>query len=115
MRRRAAVTCLAVLGSLHAPVSADEIVVLPGGSIQNAINNASDGDVIIVQPSTYVENIDFLKKEITVRSSDGPEVTILRPTGEANPMVRINRSGPATVFAGLRQHKVDIQRDTNGR
>jgi len=37
-------------------------------SIQVAIEAAENGDVILVQPGTYVDNIDFLGKSITVGS-----------------------------------------------
>ncbi|MCX6089999.1 MAG: right-handed parallel beta-helix repeat-containing protein [Candidatus Atribacteria bacterium] len=38
--------------------------------IQNAINASSPGDIIIVSPGTYFENIDFIGKNITVRSTN---------------------------------------------
>jgi len=37
-------------------------------TIQLAIDAAKDGDVIIVQPGVYYEQIDFLGKNITVQS-----------------------------------------------
>jgi parallel beta-helix repeat protein len=46
-------------------------------SIQSAINAASDGDTVLVLGGTYYENIDFLGKAITVRSENGPNVTII--------------------------------------
>ncbi len=49
----------------------------PYCSIQTAIDNAVDTDEIVVAPGAYVETINFLGKAITVRSSDGPEVTII--------------------------------------
>ncbi|MCH7700178.1 MAG: VCBS repeat-containing protein [Planctomycetes bacterium] len=39
-------------------------------TIQQAINSASPGDVIEVDPGAYLENLDFLAKDITVRSTD---------------------------------------------
>jgi PGF-pre-PGF domain-containing protein len=39
--------------------TAAEIHVQPGGSIQAAVNSAHSGDTIIVQPGTYVGNIDI--------------------------------------------------------
>ena len=44
-------------------------------TIQEAIDNANDEDTVIVAPGTYIENIDFTGKAITVKSSDGPDVT----------------------------------------
>ena len=50
----------------------------PGG-IQAAISDSSvvNGDTIIVRPGTYVENIDFLGKAITVISELGSGVTTI--------------------------------------
>jgi hypothetical protein len=44
-------------------------------TIQEAIDASANGDTIIVKPGTYVENINFLGKAITLRSEFGPEVT----------------------------------------
>src|SRR5262249_12850331 len=46
-------------------------------TIQAAINVASPGDTVLVAPGSYVENINFLGKAITVTSSDGAASTIL--------------------------------------
>ena len=46
-------------------------------TIQAAINAAVDGDVILVAPGTYLENIDFSTKAITVQSAGGASVTII--------------------------------------
>ncbi len=46
-------------------------------AIQTAIDNAAGGDTVIVRPGTYVENIDFKGKWITLRSEFGPKVTII--------------------------------------
>lgn len=46
-------------------------------SIQRAINASVNGDVIIVNPGTYVENINFKGKAIIVMSSGGPLVTTI--------------------------------------
>ncbi len=52
----------------------------PYCSIQTAIDNAVDTDEIVVAPGTYFETIDFLGKAITLRSSDGAEVTTIDAT-----------------------------------
>lgn len=46
-------------------------------SIQEAIDAAVSGDTIIVRPGIYVENIDFLSKILTVKSSCGAAVTVI--------------------------------------
>lgn len=46
-------------------------------TIQDGIIAASNGDTVLVAPGTYVENISFWGKDITVKSSDGPEVTVI--------------------------------------
>jgi len=49
-------------------------------SIQSAVNAASNGDNIIVAPGVYKETVDFISKDIMVRSSGGAGVTsILSP------------------------------------
>ncbi len=53
----------------------------PYCSIQTAIDNAVDTDEIVVAPGTYFETIDFLGKAITLRSSDGPDMTTIDGTG----------------------------------
>jgi K319-like protein/copper-binding protein NosD len=49
--------------------------------IQQAINAAAVGDTVVVSPGTYYERIDFLGKDITVASEQGPEVTIIDGNG----------------------------------
>jgi len=46
-------------------------------TIQGAINAASTGDTIIVRPGTYMENISFGGKAITLKSELGPDVTVI--------------------------------------
>ena len=49
-------------------------------AIQAAIDAAADGDVIIVSPGRYVENIDFLGKGITVQSTNPEDNEIVAAT-----------------------------------
>lgn len=53
-------------------VKANTLYVSAGeySTIQSAIDDANDGDTIIADPNTYYENINFLGKAITVRSTD---------------------------------------------
>ncbi len=73
-----AVACVTLCG----PAAAD-ILHVPGDyrTIQEAIDAAMDGDEVEVHPGTYNETIDFLGKAIAVRSSDGPQVTIIDASG----------------------------------
>jgi hypothetical protein len=59
-------------------------------NIQAAINFAAPGDVVLVAPGTYPENISFNGKAVTLISESGPTVTILDG----------RRAGPVVAFAG---------------
>jgi hypothetical protein len=60
---------LAFTATLHVPS------VYP--TIQIAIDVAADGDTVLVAPGTYMENIRFHGKSITVISSESAEVTVI--------------------------------------
>ncbi len=63
---------------LAAPLHAATIYVPDNhATIQGAIQAAGMGDLIQVRPGTYIENIDFLGKQITVSSLQGPVSTII--------------------------------------
>ncbi|NQT34250.1 choice-of-anchor D domain-containing protein, partial [bacterium] len=51
-------------------ITPDRILEVPQefGSIQEAIDSAEEGDTVLVSPRTYVENIDYTSKNITVAS-----------------------------------------------
>ena len=46
-------------------------------TIQGAIDASINGDTILVEPGSYVENIDFKGKAITVESTEGPTYTLI--------------------------------------
>jgi len=78
------------------PVGAQPTVYVPDDypTIQGAIDAALDGWTILVRPGTYVENIDYLGKEITVQSTDGPDVTTIDGSQPTDPDRR------STVYFG---------------
>ena len=53
----------------------------PFASIQAGINFANVGNRVLVGPGTYVENVDFLEKEIHLISTMGAESTIIDGAG----------------------------------
>jgi hypothetical protein len=67
------------------PAQAKTIDVMPGQSIQAAINSASPGDTIVVHPGTYRENVNVNKNNITLRGSGASsEGTVLVPPKNAS-------------------------------
>ena len=51
-------------------------------TIQSAVDDAIDGDIVLVWPGVYYEQVTFTSKAITVRSADGAAV-IKAPSGYA--------------------------------
>jgi hypothetical protein len=70
-------------------------------TIQAAIAVATAGDTVLVASGTYVENIDFKGKAITVISESGPEVTII-DGGNADSVVKfISGEGRGSALNGF--------------
>ncbi|UCC30456.1 MAG: hypothetical protein JSU86_19935 [Phycisphaerales bacterium] len=71
-------------------------------AIQFAIDDAQGGDVIEASPGVYHEAIDFLGRAITLRSSDGPEVTTIDASGLNTSVVKcVSGEGPGTLLDGF--------------
>lgn len=83
------------------PALADELLVPETyPSIQAAIVAAAPGDKVLVAPGTYVENVDFLGKALTVVGLGGPEHT--RIDGGGAPVVRFGAgNGPDSTLRGF--------------
>ena len=91
------VVCL-LMGTTYAGVMS---VPSDEPTIQQAIDVANNGDLILVSPGTYFENIDFRGKTITLRSIAGPDQTIL-DGHNAGPVVTFQTSEQAqSVLSGF--------------
>jgi parallel beta-helix repeat protein len=74
----------------------------PAG-IQAALSDPSvvSGDTVVVRPGTYVENIAFLGKAVTLKSEKGPSITVI-DGGQVDSVVSfMNAEGPGSVLDGF--------------
>lgn len=104
MRMSRVAGCIAigiVLATGVGSVEADTHYVLPGQSIQKAINATKNGDEIQVSPGTYTESIDFKGKAVRLYSSGGPEVTTIDGTGHSHVVQCASGEGMNTVLEGF--------------
>lgn len=69
--------------------------------IQKAIKAAVDGDVVLVAPGTYVEHIDFLGKAIAVKSSGGPDTTVIDGWERGSVVTFQSGEGPDSMLEGF--------------
>lgn len=83
-------------------VKAEVIYVYEDHDIQLAIENANDGDVIVVADGEYPwSRIDFLGKAITVMSENGPENCIINGWGGIRGVKFENEEGPDSILQGF--------------
>ncbi|MHC4219431.1 MAG: right-handed parallel beta-helix repeat-containing protein, partial [Planctomycetota bacterium] len=85
----------------NCPGPGDGTVGNPFCSIQIAIGAAGNGDEIIVAPGTYNESLFVPTYDTILRSSDGPEVTIIDASGFNDTVVRFFHSNPGTILEGF--------------
>ena len=79
----------------------------PNPTIQSAINNAKNGDTIIVQPGTYRENINFIGKAITLKSQDPNDPNIAAATIiDGNQPADPNKGSVVTFSSGEKNNSV---------
>lgn len=70
-------------------------------SIQAAIDNAANGDEIVVAPGTYDEAINFYGKAVRLRSSGGAAVTTIDGTGHYHVVQCVSYEGRDTLLEGF--------------
>jgi hypothetical protein len=70
-------------------------------TIQEAINMAGEGDVIVVRDGIYVENIDFIGKNIWLRSENGPDLCIIDGNRETTVVTIENFETRETTLEGF--------------
>ena len=98
-----ALVLIALAPRPHGPVRTT-LIQVPGdhATIQSAIDAATPGDEILVAPGSYAETIDFKGKAIALRSSGGPEFTVIDGSGLNQSVVRcVSGEGPDTVLQGF--------------
>ena len=103
------ITGAVALGALNLAGSAATIhVPSEFATIQEAISNAGtlDGDVIVVQAATYIENINFFGKAITLQSTDPSDAQVVASTvidggGLDSTVICNSGEGPGTVLKGF--------------
>lgn len=69
--------------------------------IQAAIDASSSGDTILVHDGTYVENIDYKGKAVTVRSASGPSATIIDGDDDGTVVTFKSGEGAGSVLDGF--------------
>jgi parallel beta-helix repeat protein len=87
------VTAIDVGGIIHVP--ADQ------PTIQGAIDLALPGSHVLVSPGTYLENIDFRGKAITVESVAGPDATVIDANNAGSVVAFVSVEGRDSVLRGF--------------
>lgn len=90
-----------ILISINGTVSAANLTVNPGDSIQSVINNASSNDTIIVNDNngsvyTYTENV-VINKTIQLKSNDGGNVTI-QALNSSQPVFTVDNCCDSVIY-----------------
>jgi predicted outer membrane repeat protein len=83
--------------------SDEDVLAVPGdyATIQEAVCAARDGAQVVVAPGVYYETVSFAGKAITIRSSDGPDVTTIDGSGTRRGAECVNFEGPGVTLQGF--------------
>jgi serine protease len=86
-------TAAATASTIHVP--ADQ------PTIQQAINAATNGDIILVSPGTYFEHINYHGKAIAIQSTNGSAQTIIDGSNTGTVATFQTQEGPQSVLTGF--------------
>jgi hypothetical protein len=70
-------------------------------TIQQAIDAANSSSLILVEPGTYLENIDFKGKPVKVKSVDGPKWTVIDGNQSSSVIVCNSGEDNKTILTGF--------------
>lgn len=100
-------------GSFPCPLPTGNTLVVGSSesfvTIQSAIDAASSGDLILVQPGVYTETINIDKSNITITSATALGATISFPSSTPVPAILIQISGICISLKGFRLQGRSIQ------
>lgn len=95
-------TLILLIGAIPALAHTKTIMVPKDYStLQAAIDAAENGDTVLAAPQTYVENINFAGKAITVKSSAGPQKTFIDGNQEGTVVSFESGEGNDAVLKGF--------------
>ncbi|MHC4945785.1 MAG: right-handed parallel beta-helix repeat-containing protein, partial [Planctomycetota bacterium] len=100
---RIAIILLATLAFSTLGYSATFYVPDDFPTIQEALSASAvkKGDTILVHPGTYVENIGFSGKAVTLKSLEGPEATVIDGNDSYSVVAICNIEDPGAVLDGF--------------
>jgi parallel beta-helix repeat protein len=84
-------------------IAVGDVIRVPAdvATIQEAIDKATDEYTVWVAPGTYLENINFNGKAITVASEKGPKVTIIDGNGAGPVATFTSGEAPTSILDGF--------------
>jgi hypothetical protein len=89
-------------------------------TIQAGIDSSSTGDSVLVNSGTYLENIDFLGKDVVLLSQSGPATTIIDGSGKEESVVLMTHDeGSGAILDGFtitngRGHRIGSTQNVGG-
>jgi len=84
-----------------APCPGAGTMAAPFCSVQAALGAAAPGDEIVVAPGLYPERLDFLGKDVLLRSSAGPAATVVDAGMLGSVVTFAHGEGPGAVLRGF--------------